>query len=89
MEEDTQDGTLVLPIFKKKKATSKNREKLNLRNSTSLEEEKAPNDSAGQEAPQDGNTVISRISKKSILNKSTPTKINKPRMSLGSVTVSR
>ncbi|KNZ45126.1 hypothetical protein VP01_846g3 [Puccinia sorghi] len=86
MEEDTQDGTLVLPIFKKKKASSNRKEKLNSRNKTSLEAGDTANDAADQQAQEDGNTVISRISKKSVLAKATPTKPIKSRISLGSVT---
>ncbi|KAA1130612.1 hypothetical protein PGTUg99_010963 [Puccinia graminis f. sp. tritici] len=90
MEEDSNDGTLVLPIFKKKKASSstRNKDKASLRTSsaaastkTTIEED--PIDQQTHE--EDGNTVISRVSKKSIL-KSTPTKSKQSRLSLGSVT---
>ncbi|OAV97871.1 hypothetical protein PTTG_07312 [Puccinia triticina 1-1 BBBD Race 1] len=89
MEEDTNDGTLVLPIFKKKKASgsSKNKDKVSLRTSSAeaiVEGEGHPQPADGS-PPEDGNTVISRKSKKSIL-KSTPTKPKQSRLSLGSVT---
>ncbi|POW14362.1 hypothetical protein PSHT_07423 [Puccinia striiformis] len=94
MEEDSNDGTLVIPIFKKKKGTSgsasKNKDRVSLRPSSAaatIEGEKQTDTQEGttttdQLALEDGNTVISRISKKS-LHKSTK---KQSRTSLGSVT---
>ena len=102
MEEDMDDGSLVIPLFKKKKggsgASASSKKKKNLRASsaaaaTTVEGEAQAASSqldqgdAGDQI-EDGNTVISRISKKFMLKTTSTKSKQQSRPSLGSVTVS-